>query len=64
MISGFAKYFLIDADVIIADRSVIEEITHVMELAELKIDGFVLETFATSNVVLMQEKKDTIQYLY
>ena len=29
-----------------------------MDLSELKIDGFVLETFATSNVVLMPEEKD------
>ena len=57
-IGAFAKYFLIDADVIIADKSVIEEITYAMELAELKIDGFILETFATSNVVLMPEEKD------
>ena len=57
-IGAFAKYFLIDADVIIADKSVIEELTEVMNLAELKIDGFVLETFATSNVVLMPEEKD------
>lgn len=57
-IGAFAKYFYIDADVVIADKSVIEEITHAMDLAELKIDGFVLETFATSNVVLMPEEKE------
>lgn len=57
-IGAFAKFFIIDADVIIADKQVIEELQHVMNLAELKIDGFVLETFATSNVVLMPEEKD------
>ena len=57
-IGAFAKYFLIDADVIIADKSVIAEINKVMELAELKVDGYVLETFAASNVVLMPEEKD------
>ena len=57
-IGAFAKFFVVDADVIIANKEVIEEITHVMEMAELKIDGFVLETFATSNVVLMPEEKD------
>lgn len=57
-IGSFAKYFIIDADVIIADKQVVEEITEVMDMAELKIDGFVLETFATSNVVLMPEEKD------
>lgn len=57
-IGSFAKYFIIDADVIIADKKTVEEITEVMDMAELKIDGFVLETFATSNVVLMPEEKD------
>lgn len=57
-IGSFAKYFIIDADVIIADKQVVEEITEVMDMAELKIDGFILETFATSNVVLMPEEKD------
>ena len=57
-IGAFAKYFIVDADVIIADKQTVEEITQVMDLAELKIDGFVLETFATSNVVLMPEEKD------
>jgi len=57
-IGAFAKYFVIDADIIIADKQAIEDITRVMETAEIKIDGFVLETFATSNVVLMPEEKD------
>lgn len=57
-IGAFAKYFLIDADVVIADKTVIDDINRAMELAELKVDGFVLETFATSNVVLMPEEKD------
>ncbi len=57
-IGAFAKFFVIDADIIIADKQAVEEITRVMELAELKIDGYVLETFASSNVVLMPEEKD------
>lgn len=57
-IGAFAKYFVIDADIIIADKQAIEEITRVMDIAEIKIDGFVLETFATSNVVLMPEEKE------
>ena len=57
-IGAFAKYFVVDADIIIADKQAVEDITRVMDLAELKIDGFVLETFATSNVVLMPEEKD------
>ncbi|MBR6688682.1 MAG: cell division protein FtsA [Clostridia bacterium] len=57
-IGAFAKYFVVDADIIIADKQAVEDITRVMDLAELKIDGFVLETFATSNVVLMPEEKE------
>ena len=57
-IGAFAKFFVIDADIIIADKQAVEEITRVMELAELKIDGYVLETFASSNVVLVPEEKD------
>lgn len=57
-IGAFAKFFVIDADIIIADKQAVEEIARVMELAELKIDGYVLETFASSNVVLMPEEKD------
>ncbi len=57
-IGAFAKYFVIDADIIIADKQAVEDITKVMDLAELKIDGYVLETFASSNVVLMPEEKD------
>ncbi|MBR5227039.1 MAG: cell division protein FtsA [Clostridia bacterium] len=57
-IGAFAKYFIMDADVVIADKQTIESIEEVMRLAELKIDGYVLETFANSNVVLMPEEKE------
>ena len=57
-IGAFAKYFVLDADIIIADKQAVEDIKRVMDMAELKIDGYVLETFATSNVVLMPEEKD------
>lgn len=57
-IGAFAKYFVIDADVIFANNQYIESAEKVMKLAELEIDGYILETFATSNVVLMPEEKD------
>lgn len=57
-IGAFAKYFIIDADVIFANSTYIETVEKVMHLAELNIDGFILETFATSNIVLMPEEKD------
>ena len=57
-IGAFAKYFIMDADVVLADKLVLDQIQTVMKLAELKIDGYVLETYANSNVVLMPEEKE------
>lgn len=57
-IGAFAKYFIMDADVVLADIQMLEGIQNVMNLAELKIDGYVLETFAASQVVLMPEEKE------
>jgi len=57
-IGAFAKYFIMDADVVIADTQMLSGIQEVMNLAELKIDGYILETFANSNVVLMPEEKE------
>lgn len=57
-IGAFAKYFIMDADVVLADVQVLDGIRNVMKLAELKIDGFILDTFANSQVVLMPEEKD------
>lgn len=57
-IGAFAKYFIMDADVVLADIQMLSGIQDVMNLAELKIDGYVLETFAASQVVLMPEEKE------
>jgi len=57
-IGAFAKYFIMDADVVLADTQMLYGIQEVMNLAELKIDGYILETFANSNVVLMPEEKE------
>ena len=47
-----------DADVVMANEQVLNDYKKVMELAELKVDGFILETYATSNIVLMPEEKE------
>ena len=57
-IGAFAKYFIMDADVVLADKVVLDQIQTVMKLAELKIDGYVLESYADANVVLMPEEKE------
>ena len=57
-IGAFAKYFIMDADVVMANEQVLNDYKKVMELAELKVDGFILETYATSNIVLMPEEKE------
>lgn len=57
-IGAFAKNFIIEANVVLADKETLESIIKVMEMAELKVDGVILETLATSNVVLVPEEKD------
>lgn len=57
-IGAFAKYFIMDADVVLADSQALYGIQEVMNLAELKIDGYILETYANSQVVLMPEEKE------
>ena len=57
-IGAFAKFFIMDADVVLADMQMLYGIQEVMNLAELKIDGYVLETFANANIVLMPEEKE------
>ena len=57
-IGAFAKEFGVDLDVIIANGDCIKDILETFNKAELKIDGLIIETLATSNVVLMPEEKD------
>lgn len=56
-IGAFTKEFGVDIDVVIANGEFIKDIVETLNMAELKIDGVVLETLATSNVVLMPEEK-------
>ena len=57
-IGAFAKEFGVDLDVVIANGEYIKDVIDVLDKAELKIDGIIIETLATSNVVLMPEEKD------
>ena len=56
-IGAFCKTFSMEVDVIIADGEYIAELQRTMRYAGLKIDGLILETLATSNIVLMPEEK-------
>lgn len=57
-IGAFCKEFIIDADVVVANGEYLKDLVEVMKMSELKIDGIILETLATSNVVLMPEEKE------
>lgn len=57
-IGAFAKEFGMDIDIVVAKAEYLKDIVEVAKLAELKIDGIIMETLATSNVVLMPEEKD------
>ncbi|MDD2628049.1 MAG: cell division protein FtsA [Clostridia bacterium] len=56
-IGAFTKEFSADIDVVIANGEFIKDIVETLNMAELKIDGVILETLATSNIVLMPEEK-------
>lgn len=57
-IGAFCRSFKIEAEVIIAQGEYIAQIQKVLNMAGLKLDGLILETLATSNVVLMPEEKE------
>ncbi len=57
-IGAFAKEFGVDIDVVIANGDFLNDIIETLNIAELQIDGVILETLATSNIVLMPEEKD------
>lgn len=56
-IGAFCKQFTLDADVVIGEGEYIAQLVETMKLADISIDGLILETLATSNVVLMPEEK-------
>ncbi|MEG2712294.1 MAG: cell division protein FtsA [Clostridia bacterium] len=56
-IGAFCKQFTIDGDIVLGKNEYIESILASMQLADLKIDGLVLESLATSSITLMPEEK-------
>lgn len=57
-IGAFCKTFSMEVEVVIADGEYISGIQKTLKLAGLKLDGLILETLATSNIVLMPEEKE------
>lgn len=57
-IGAFCKNFSMEVEVIIAKGEYIEGVQKVLKYAGLKLDGLILETLATSNIVLMPEEKE------
>lgn len=56
-IGAFCKTFQMEVEVVIARGDYIEGIQKALKYANLKIDGLILETLATSNIILMPEEK-------
>lgn len=57
-VGAFCKEITLHGDVVIGRGEYIASIIETMQLADLKIDGLIIETLATSNVALMPEEKD------
>lgn len=57
-LGAFCKSFNVEADIIIAKGDYLEQLVKSLKLANLKLDGIILETLATSNIVLMPEEKE------
>ena len=57
-IGAFCKTFAMEVEVVIAKGSYIAGLQQSLRLAGLKLDGLILETLATSNIVLMPEEKE------
>lgn len=56
-IGAFCKTFQMEVEVVIARGDYIEGVQKSLKYAGLKIDGLILETLATSNIILMPEEK-------
>ncbi len=56
-IGAFCKTFQMEVAVVIAKGDYIEGIQKALKYAGLRIDGLILETLATSNIILMPEEK-------
>lgn len=58
-IGAFCKSFKVECEVIVANGDYISEVQKALKFAGLKLDGLILETLATSNIVLMPEEKES-----
>lgn len=58
-IGAFCKVFQMEVEVVIARGEYIEGVQKSLKYAGLKIDGLILETLATSNIILMPEEKQS-----
>lgn len=56
-IGAFCKTFQMEVEVVIARGDYIVGVQKALKYANLKIDGLILETLATSNIILMPEEK-------
>lgn len=56
-IGAFCKTFQMEVEVVIARGDYIEGVQKALKYADLRIDGLILETLATSNIILMPEEK-------
>ena len=56
-IGAFCKTFQMEVEVVIARGDYIDGVQKALKYADLKIDGLILETLATSNIILMPEEK-------
>ena len=56
-IGAFCKTFQMEVEVVIARGDYIDGIQKALRYADLRIDGLILETLATSNIILMPEEK-------
>lgn len=57
-IGAFCKSFSVKAEVVIAKGDYIEGLMKMFKYADLELDGLIMETLATSNIVLMPEEKE------
>lgn len=57
-VGAFCRTFTMECEVIIANGDYIDSVKKALNYAGLKLDGLILETLATSNIVLMPEEKE------
>ncbi len=57
-IGAFCKNFYMELEIIVAKGEYIAGVQQTLKYAGLKLDGLILETLGTSNIVLMPEEKE------